>query len=87
MLAEVLYYNDIEEGLGAKFAGAFEQALAIAVQFPSAGSPGPASTRKVILKGFPFSVYYLDEGGEIVVVAVANHARLPGYWVGRLKSS
>jgi toxin ParE1/3/4 len=59
LLAEVLHYNEMEAGLGAKFARAFEEALAIAVQFPLAGSPGPAATRKVILKGFPFSAYYL----------------------------
>jgi toxin ParE1/3/4 len=63
LLAEVLHYNEIEAGLGAKFARAFEEALAIAVQFPLAGSPGPAATRKVILRGFPFSTYYLEEGG------------------------
>jgi toxin ParE1/3/4 len=85
LLAEVLHYNEIEVGSGVKFARAFEQALAIAVQFPLAGSPGPAATRKVLLKGFPFSVYYLEEGGELIVVAVAHHARRPGYWVGRLK--
>ena len=49
LLAEVLHYNEIEAGLGAKFARAFEEALAVAVQFPLAGSPGPAATRKVIL--------------------------------------
>ncbi len=87
LLAEVLHYNEIEAGLGAKFARAFEEALAIAVQFPLAGSPGPAATRKVILKGFPFSAYYLEEGGEIVVVAVAHHSRRPGYWMDRLKRS
>lgn len=85
LLAEVLHYNDMEVGLGVKFARAFEEALAIAVQFPLAGSPGPAATRKVLLKGFPYSVYYLDECGELVVVAVAHHARRPGYWAGRLK--
>ncbi len=85
LLAEVLHYNEIEVGLGVKFARAFEQALAIAVQFPLAGSPGPAATRKVLLKGFPFSVYYLEEGGALIVVAVAHHARRPGYWVDRLK--
>lgn len=62
LLAEVLHYNEMEANLGAKFARAFEQALTIAVQFPLTGSPGPAATRKVMPKGFPFSVYYL--GGE-----------------------
>jgi hypothetical protein len=32
LLAEVLFYNELEAGLGAKFVDAFEQALAIADQ-------------------------------------------------------
>ena len=64
---------------------AIEQALAIAVKFPLAGPPGPAATRKVTVRGFPFSVIYLQETGGIVVVAVAHHARQPGYWAGRLE--
>lgn len=85
LLAEVLHYNECEPGLGAKFAFAFEQALAIAVRFPLAGSLSPAATRKVLLRGFPFSIYYLVETDAIVVVAVAHHARRPGYWIDRLK--
>lgn len=85
LLAEVLYYNELEAGLGAKFARAFEEALAIAGQFPLAGSPGPSATRKVMIKGFPFSVFYLEEDTGIVVVAVAHQARHPGYWMDHLK--
>ena len=84
LLAEVLYYSESGAGLGVKFVRAVEQALAIVVQFPLAGSPGPGATRKVTVKGFPFSVVYLQENGGIVVVAIAHHARNPGYWVGRL---
>jgi len=84
LLAEVLYYSELGTGLGVQFVRAVEQALAIAVQFPHAGSPGSAATRKVTVKGFPFSVVYLQETEGIVVVAVAHHARRPGYWVGRL---
>ncbi len=85
LLAEVLYYSELRTGLGVQFARAVEQALAVAMQFPLAGSPGPAGTRKVTVKGFPFSVVYLQETEGIVVVAVAHHARRPGYWVDRLE--
>jgi toxin ParE1/3/4 len=85
LLAEVLYYSESEAGLGVKFARAVEQALAISVQFPLSGSPGPADTRKITVRGFPFSVVYLQEGRRIVVVAVAHHSRRPGYWIGRLE--
>lgn len=47
LLAEVLHYNQSEPGLGGRFAGAFQQALAIVVQFPLVGSPGPSETRRV----------------------------------------
>lgn len=87
LLAEVLYYNESGIGLGEKFVHAIEQALAISAQFPFAGSPGPAATRKVTVRGFPFSVIYLQETGGIVIVAVAHHARRPGYWVDRLERS
>ena len=85
LLAQVLYYNESGIGLGERFANAIEQALAIAAQFPLAGSPGPAATREVTVRGFPFSVFYLPETERIVVVAVAHHARRPGYWAERLK--
>lgn len=85
LLAEVLYYSESEAGSGAKFASAFEQALTIAAQFPLAGPSGPGETRKVMVKDFPVSVFYLMENEGIVVVAVAHHSRRPGYWMDRLK--
>ncbi len=87
LLAETLHYSESGSGLGVKFVRSVEQALAIAVQFPRAGSPGPAATRKVMVKGFPFSVVYLQEKEGITVVAVAHHARRPGYWIDRLERS
>lgn len=81
--AEVLFYSEARSGLGVKFTQAIERALAIAVQFPLAGCPGPAGTRKVMVKGFPLSVVYLPEDAGVVVVAIAHHARRPGYWISR----
>ena len=82
--AEVLFYSEVRSGLGVKFTQAVEHALAIAARFPLVGSPGPAGTRKLRIKGFPFSVVYLPEDTRIVVVAVAHHARHPEYWVSRV---
>lgn len=84
-LAEVAFYNEIQNGLGVRFASSVEEAAARALAFPFAGSPSAASTRRVLLKDFPFSLYYRPEDGGIVVFAVANHARLPGYWLGRAR--
>ena len=86
-LAEVSYYNEIEPGLGERFASSVEEAAARAVGFPQSGSPFASNTRRVFTKGFPFSIIYRPQQDEIVVFAVAHHAQKPGYWRSRLRSS
>ncbi|MBV5297545.1 MAG: type II toxin-antitoxin system RelE/ParE family toxin [Rhodoferax sp.] len=86
-LAEVVFYNEAQPGLGSRFTAAVEEAAARAVAFPLAGSPSIADTRRVILKDFPFSLFYRPEGEGIVVFAVSHHARRPGYWIGRTYSN
>ena len=57
-LAEVRYYNAEQAGLGLRFSVAVEEALARALAFPLSGSRGPARTRRMFLRGFPFAVVY-----------------------------
>ena len=85
-LAEVIYYNEAQPALGQRFAAAVEEAAARALAYPSAGSPSRAKTRRVILKGFPFSLIYRPEVDGIVVFAVAHHARRPFYWRSRTRA-
>mgnify|MGYP001588889475 FL=1 len=82
-LAEVTYYNKAQPDLGARFASAVEEAAARALAFPMAGTPSPSGTRRVIVKEFPFSLFYRPEADGIVIFAISHHARRPGYWVGR----
>lgn len=84
-LAEVIYYSEVEAGLGARFAAAVEDACARALAFPLSGSPHRSSTRRVLVKDFPFSLIYRSESEGIVVFAVAHHARRPYYWQSRLR--
>ena len=84
-LAEVAYYDEAQSGLGQRFASAVEEATARALVFPQAGSPAVSSTRRVILNGFLFSIFYRPDSNSIVVFAVAHHARQPGYWFGRMR--
>jgi toxin ParE1/3/4 len=84
-LAEVRYYNAEQPGLGLRFSEAVEDCIARSLAFPGTGSPGPAGTRRMFLKGFPFAVVYRREPEEIVVFALAHHRRAPGYWQARVK--
>lgn len=83
--AETRYYR-LEAGseVSKRFVRAVELATQLATEFPDAGSPGPERTRRIQLKGFPFSLIYRLAGDEIVVFAVACHSREPRYWTRRV---
>lgn len=84
-LAEITYYDQEEAGLGARFTAAVEEAAARALAFPRAGSPAPANTRRVFLRGFPYSVVYREASVGIVIFAIAHQSRRPGYWESRVQ--
>ncbi|MGZ3519272.1 MAG: type II toxin-antitoxin system RelE/ParE family toxin [Vulcanimicrobiaceae bacterium] len=85
-LAEVIYYNNAQSGLGERFAAAIEEATARALAFPRSGPPSRANTRRLIVKGFPFSILYRVEPDGIVIFAVAHHAQPPYYWQSRTRA-
>ena len=84
-LAEVAYYNEAQPSLGDRFTKAFEEATVRALTFPLSGTPSASNTRRVFLKGFPFSLFYRQEGEGIVVFAASHNSRKPRYWVGRTR--
>jgi len=83
-LTEIAYYNEEQPGLGVRFSDAVEDAVARALLFPLAGSPSVANTRRIVLKGFPFMLFYRPESNGIVIFAVSHQARRPNYWVARV---
>ena len=84
-LAEVAYYNEAQFGLGIRFTKAVEEATARALAFPLSGTPSVSNTRRVFLKGFPFSLFYRPEDKGIVAFATSHHSRKPRYWVSRTR--
>jgi len=84
-LAEVIYHNEAQPGLGERFTAAVEDAAARALAFPHSGSSYRANTRRVIVKGFRFSLVYRVEAEGIVIFAVAHQSRHPFYWSSRTR--
>lgn len=82
-LAQLEYDEAALPGLGVRFATAVEDATSRALTYPMAGHPLASGTRRVLTRGFPFSVVYrpIDEG--VVVVAVPHHSRAPNDWKPR----
>ena len=80
----ITYYETERRGLGKRFRRAAEAAFLQAGETPEHGRPGVAGTRRMLIKGFPFSVIYLESMDEVIVYAVAHRSRSPGYWLGRM---
>lgn len=86
-LHEVGYYSAISSQLGERFDKAVGLAEAFASKFPDSGSLFKHGTRRVLTKKFPFSVVYVVNDSEILIVAIAPFKRKPGYWRSRLKDA
>ena len=46
-----------------------------------------AEVRRVLVKRFPYGVYYLVEGEVLLVLAVAHSRRKPHYWADRMRTT
>lgn len=84
LLSETRFYSHARSGLGLRFVRAVQATLTRIASYPDAGTPGPAGTRRIRVRGFPFSLHYRAETDAIIIFAVAHHVREPGYWLERV---
>lgn len=62
-----------------------EAALGAAARSPDGHQRVYAEVRRVLVKRFPYGVYYNVEGGVLLVLAVAHARRKPHYWADRAR--
>jgi plasmid stabilization system protein ParE len=68
-----------------KFDAEVDRAFAQIIQAPQRWAAGPHSTRRFLLRQFPFTLIYREQtSSDIQIVAVAHTSRKPGYWKRRL---
>lgn len=79
-LAAIQYYNEITPDLGPGLLAEVEQAIEFAARMPLAGVLVTQNIRRVVLRRFPYLLFYQIVGDEFHVVAVSHHRRRPGYW-------
>lgn len=56
LLRETACYESKREGAGRRFREAVAASFDLIRRFPAGGAPGPASTRRTKVRGFPFTV-------------------------------
>lgn len=89
--AEILdacrYYENSRAGLGKAFENAVKLAFEAIVRAPLAPACVDEGTRRVFVRGFPYSVYYEMLPTCIRVLAVAHQRRHPRRWQRRKMSA
>ena len=83
LLHEVRYYESVRKGQGKLFREAVNATALLIRRFATAGTLGPAGTKKAKVKGFPFTVVYRNEADAVVVFAIAADSKQEGYWLPR----
>lgn len=82
---EALDYYGVHAGINVskKFATAINHTLVLLLEHPAIGKPIYRRARSISLHGFPFDLVYRVYPETIIIVAIANQGRRPGYWARR----
>ena len=77
------YYNSCRLDLGWDFAGEVEAAIQSIVAYPNAWTALSRHTRRCLVNRFPYGVIYQVREKDILIVAIMQLNREPGYWRNR----
>jgi toxin ParE1/3/4 len=83
LLETSAYYEARARGLGGRFLDSVERELRLLENHPEAGPRLHGETRRLVLRGFPYSLLYEVRESEVRILAVSHQKRRPLYWVGR----
>lgn len=79
------WYRERSESAEASFLRELDHAIEVVAEAPQRWPRYLAGTRRYVFRRFPFSLIYFVEDGVVVIVAIANGQKRPGYWRNRLR--
>jgi plasmid stabilization system protein ParE len=79
------YYNGCQPELGLDFAREVYATIQNIVAYPEAWTPLSKRTRRCLVHRFPYGVIYQITGGAILIIAIMQLNRRPGYGKGRVR--
>jgi toxin ParE1/3/4 len=83
-LAAIAWYEQQRAGLGGDFRDAVEAATRQIQQTPQVFTPhGNQGARKCLVRGFPYTIFFVELDQAIWIAAVAHQKRRPNYWASR----
>ncbi|HWM92123.1 MAG TPA: type II toxin-antitoxin system RelE/ParE family toxin [Thermoanaerobaculia bacterium] len=86
LVEAVRFYEGREPGLGSRFLRDFDAAIAAILAAPYRWRVVEDDVRRLVMRRFPYGIYYRQEGDDIRILVVKHHSRHPDYWKYRLGS-
>ena len=74
------WYEARRTGLGVEFLGAVDDAITSLVERPLAYGVVHRNVQRVLLRRFPYGLFYIAGAGTVVVVACFHVRRDPAQW-------
>ena len=74
------WYRERNETASGRFQRELDRAIERISERPETGSPYLSTTRRLLLRRYPFFVVYRVRSRDVEIVAVAHARRRPGYW-------
>lgn len=78
------YYEACRENLGADFLLCIEESLERIVKEPHLYQTIYKNIRRVLSRRFPYCIYYITIGKNIIVIAVLHVRKNPANWYNRI---
>jgi len=77
------YYEEIQSGLGFKFMNEIQIGINTITNYPHSWQKMSESTRRYIIRKFPFGIIYMFYSDRIYIIAIMHLSRKPEYWSSR----
>lgn len=77
------YYEEQGTGLGIDFIKEIQKGIDMISRFPDSWQQISVSTRRLIIKKFPYGIIYMSYDKVLYIIAVMHLNRKPGYWKTR----
>ena len=80
IIEAMAWYELRSPGLGSEFYRAYLGVLSVIAERPALYRKVLGDVRRVIFRRFPYAVFYLFDGAEIVVLSCLHESRSPEAW-------
>lgn len=77
------WYDEQRTGLGSEFSNEADHAIGHIAEAPAAFPQLHGSIRRLLMRRFPYGIFYHYYGNEVVILAVMHLRRDPRRWEAR----